>query len=303
MDETKGSLTAVATAFMRAYHAANHSPKIFDDFIAKELFTAEEDRLMRKGLAQCLPIFEPQCAAEGLDEETALDRVMRHQMSTVLCRSRYAEDCLEEAVAAGTEQYVILGAGMETYALRRPDMAARLTIFEVDHPATQTAKRNRFAQLGWAIPDHLRFVPFDFTEQPLAEALAQAAYVPHRASFFSLLGVSYYLSRENLFGTLRTVAENATPGSAIVFDYFHEDAFCPEKADTRMQALQMLVRHTGEPMQTGLHPVSLVAELSAAGFALQENLGPEELSRRYFQDRTDGLHAYAHVHLARAVVV
>jgi methyltransferase (TIGR00027 family) len=302
MDATKGSLTAVVTAFIRAYHATGDGPKVFDDFMARELFTEEERRLIGSNLAQCLPLFDPELAKAGPDEDTALDVVMRQQMSTVLCRSRYAEDCLEEAVAGGAAQYVILGAGMETYALRRPDMAGRLTVFEVDHPATQAFKKSRFAERGWETPGHLRFVPFDFTEETLAEALGQADYARQRESFFSLLGVSYYLPLENLQHTLRTIAATAPPGSALVFDYFDADAFIPEKADRRMRAIQTLVRNTGEPMHTGLAPETLTGMLRDAGFALREDLGPADLDRRYFAGRTDGLHAYDHVHLVRAEV-
>lgn len=303
-------MTAVVTAFIRAYHARNHSPKVFDDFMARELFTEEEWRLIGSNLAQCLPVFEPERAAAGADEAEALDAVVRHQMSTVLCRSRYAEDSLDAAVDGGAAQYALLGAGMDTHALRRPDLAGRLTVFEVDHPATQTLKKDRFVEKGWAIPDHLRFVPFDFTGadqtqslgEALGQALGQAGYDRRKSSFFSLLGVSYYLPREDLFGALRAVAENAAPGGAIVFDYFDEDAFIPQRMDQRMRAVQTIVRMTGEPMCTGLAPRSLAADLRDAGWTLTEDLDPAALDQRYFSGREDGQRAYGHVHLARAVL-
>ncbi len=301
MDEKKASMTAVVTAFIRAYHAADDGPKVFDDFMARELFTSEERRQIGSNLAQCLPVFEPGRAAADMSEAEALDAVMRHQMSTVLCRSRYAEESLDAAVASGATQYVILGAGMDTHAFRRPDLAGRLTVFEVDHPATQALKRNRFSEHGWAIPGHLRFVPFDFTGGALAQALEQAAYDQRALSFFSLLGVTYYLPRQDLFATLRGVAELAAPGSAIVFDYFDADAFVPEKMDRRMRATQTLVRASGEPMRTGLDPETLSDSLRDAGWTLAEDLGPAALDQRYFSDRADGLRAYGHARLARAV--
>jgi methyltransferase (TIGR00027 family) len=302
MQATSGSLTALVTAFTRAYHAAHDTPKVFDDFLAKDLFTEEENRLLRRNLAYCLQFFDPRRAADGPDEATALDLVMRRQMSTVLCRSRYAEECLDAAVAAGAQQYVILGAGMETYAFRRSDMAGRLRVFEVDHPATQAFKKSRLTERGWTIPEHLRFVPLDFTVGKLAPALVQAAYVPQQLSFFSWLGVTYYLPRDDLFRTLRTIAQNAPSGSPLVFDYFDTDAFDPDKADDRMRVMQALVRNSGEPMRTGLDPGSLADDLGEAGFALVEDLGPADLDRRYFSDRADGLRPYEHVHVARAVV-
>jgi len=302
MDADNGSLTAVATAFLRAYHAAHDAPKIFDDFLASKLFTDEEYGLMGRNMARCLPVFEPERAAAGLDEAEALDVVMRRQMSTVLCRSRYAEECLDEAVAAGTGQYVILGAGMDTYGFRRPDMAGRLRIFEVDHPATQAVKKSRLAALGWAIPDNLHFAPCDFTQGTLAAALGQTPYAARQTVFISWLGVSYYLRREVVLDAFRTMAQNAPSGSTMVFDYFDADAFVPGKMDTRMRAMQTLVRNCGEPMQTGFDPATLAAGLEAAGLVLKEDLGPQALGRRYFNGRADGLRPHAHVHLARAVV-
>jgi methyltransferase (TIGR00027 family) len=300
MDANKGSLTALVTAFIRAYHAANDTPKVFDDFWAKKLFTEEESSRMQRDLAACHPFYYPEQAAP--DEATALDRVIRLQMSTPLCRARYTEDCLEDAVRADAAQYVILGAGMDTYAFRRPDMAGRIRIFEVDHPATQDFKRRRLAERGWDIPGHLHFVPFDFTEGSFATALGQAAYSPRKPGFFSWLGVTYYLPRADLLHTLQTLAQNAPSGSAVVFDYFDADAFDPEKADKRMQAIQAIVRYAGEPMQTGFDPETLANDLAAVGLVLKEDLGTEQLSARYFAGRTDGLRANPHVHLARAVV-
>ncbi|MHC1712674.1 MAG: class I SAM-dependent methyltransferase [Solidesulfovibrio sp.] len=302
MNADKESLTALITAFTRAYHAANDHPKVFDDFMAKDLFTEEESRQLRRNLASCLQFFDPESAAAGPDEATALALVMRHQMASVLCRARYAEECLEEAVLAGTGQYVILGAGMDTYAFRRSDMAERLRIFEVDHPAMQAFKRKRLDEQGWEIPGHLHFVPFDFTGETFATALSQATYAARQLSFFSWLGVSYYLPREVFFRTLATIAQNAPSGSSIVFDYFDTDAFLPEKADKRMQVIQELVRYSGEPMQTGLDPDTLADDIAAVGFVLKEDLGPKQLDTRYFNGRIDGLRAYAHVRLARAMV-
>jgi len=303
MDANTGSLTALVTAFIRAYHATHGNPKVFDDFVARDLFTKDEYALLSRNLAQCLKFFDQEAAAAGLGEAEALDVVMQQQMATLLCRARYAEECLEEAVASGTEQYVILGAGFETYAFRRSDRAGRLHIFEVDHPATQSFKKRRLTELGWSTPRYLHFVPFDFTKESLGSALRQSAYSKQQASFWSWLGVSYYLPREVVSRTLRTIARNAPPGCSLVFDYIDADAFVPGKADKRMLAVQELVRSAGEPMQTGFDPLTLAADLQAVGFALKEDLGPAALDARYFGGRTDGLRAYAHVRLARAVVV
>lgn len=112
-------------------------------------------------------------------------------LSLVVSRARYAIDCLEEAVRQGVKQYVILGAGMDTFAFRRPEMLEQLQVFEVDHPAKQDSKRHRLAELGWKQPAQLHFVPVDFTQENLATALTRTSYDPQKLSFFTLRKTFY----------------------------------------------------------------------------------------------------------------
>ena len=108
-----------------------------------------------------------------------------------LGRSRYTEDSLEKAVEQGVKQYVILGAGFDTFAFRCPEILEKLQVYEVDHPATQAFKRSRLAEAGWELPPQLHFVPVDFEQESLAEALTRSSYDPQAPSFFSWLGVTY----------------------------------------------------------------------------------------------------------------
>jgi methyltransferase (TIGR00027 family) len=225
-----------------------------------------------------------------------------HNGPITLSRSRYTEDQLVAALAQDVQQYVILGAGFDTFAFRRPDLLDRLQVFEIDHPATQAIKQQRLALLNRPYPPQLHFVPIDFTTRRLSDVLPQSAYDPHKRSFFSWLGVTYYLTREVVLDTLRDVAGIALPGGAIVFDYMDADAFRPERAAKRVQLLQAIARQVGEPMQTGFDPIELAAELDRAGFRLEEDLDPAAIEARYFQHRSDEYHAFEHVHFARAVV-
>jgi methyltransferase (TIGR00027 family) len=303
VEENKASLTALISAYARAYHAKYDHPKIFDDFLACHMFTEEEFTSMGRNLAAALPFFDPEGAASCPDQETALALVMRAQSTPItVSRARYTEDCLETAVKQGAQQYVILGAGMDTFAFRRPEMVRQLQVFEVDHPATQAFKRGRLAELGWEHPAQLHFVPADFTKESLAAVLKRSSYDPDTVSFFSWLGVTYYLSRDVVLDTLRSLADIAPAGSAIIFDYLDTDAFVPERAAARVQRMQEVVRRTGEPMKTGFDPSTLAADLAAIGLRLYENVRPAEIEERYFQGRTDGLHAFEHVHFAWAVV-
>src|SRR5262249_36495076 len=149
-------------------------------------------------------------------------------------------DRLQEAVNQGIQQYVILGAGFDTFAFRRPDLLAHLDVFEVDHPVTQSMKRQRIT--GWDIPPQLHFIPVDFNQGSFRAALLQSAYDPHKRPFFSWLGVTYYLPREAIFSTLEAVRRLAPQGSTLVFDYMDNDAFDPAKAARRIQLMEASAR-------------------------------------------------------------
>ncbi|HTP08443.1 MAG TPA: SAM-dependent methyltransferase [Anaerolineae bacterium] len=309
MDEKWASITALITAYCRGYHATHDAPKIFDDFVAAELFTTEEHVAFDRQLASTLNLINPERAATNPDQATALAIVMQtHNGPITLSRSRYTEDRLLAALSTGAapeqtaQQYVILGAGFDTFAFRRPELLNRLEVFEVDHPATQAIKQQRLAMLDRPVPPQLHFAPIDFATQSLSDVLRQTSYDVHRKSFFSWLGVTYYLTREVVLETLREVAASATAGSEIVFDYMEADAFVPERAARRIQLMQTIARQVGEPMQSGFDPRALAAELDRVGFQLAEDLDPAAIEARYFPNRSDEYHAFEQVHFARAMI-
>lgn len=303
MEERQPSITALISAFGRAHHALHDAPKIFDDSLARHWFTDEAFTTMGRHLAEALTFFDPERAKSCPDQAAALAWMMRTQSTPItLSRARYTEDCLESALPQGMKQYVILGAGLDTFAFRRPELLAQLQVFEVDHPATQAFKRHRLAELGWDQPAQLHFVSADFTEESLAAALQRSPYDRELLSFFSWLGVTYYLPRDVVFDTLRSIARIAPTGSSLIFDYLEPDAFLPKKAAPRMQRMQAAAQRSGEPMITGLDPSTLAADLASVGLRLRENLSPSDIEEQYFHGRTDGFHAFEHVHFAQAVV-
>ncbi len=306
MKEKKASFTAQGLAYMRAYHAMHDNPKIFDDSLAYYLFKEDERLFFENAWSQVPRLYDPERAASLPDRAAAIAWTLQKITpgpSMTVTRSRYTEDILGKAVGQGVLQYVILGAGFDTFAFRRPEMLEKLQVFEVDHPVTQAFKRQRMAEAGWKLPAQLHFVPVDFEQESLAEVLTRSSYNPQALSFFSWLGVTYYLTREAIFATLRAIADIAPAGSAVIFDYLDNDAFVPEKAAKRVQVMIRDARQiAGEPMITGFDPSTLAADLAGLGFYLQENLSPTEIEERYFKGRTDGYHACEHLHFARAVV-
>jgi methyltransferase (TIGR00027 family) len=304
MEAKPVSRTAMGTAFMRAYHAAHDHPKIFDDFLAQHMITEEELRESEARHLKAFEKFDPERAASYADRRLALATWMQSAgaPAIVLGRARYNEDNLEQAVRAGVKQYVILGAGMDTFAFRRPDLVEQLSVFEVDQPATQAHKRQRLLRLGREQPERLHFIPVDFSREDLAATLRRSSYDPQAPSFFSWLGVTYYLTREALLGTFAAIAEVAPPGSSVIFDYLDTEAFVPERAARRVSIMVEIVKKVGEPMITGFEPSALAEDLAGVGLRLIEDLGPDEIQTRFFAERTDGYQACEHAHFAWAVV-
>jgi len=304
MEAKQVSRTAMGTAFMRAYHAAHDHPKIFDDFLAQHMITEEELRESEARHLRAFEKFDPDRAASYADPRLALATWMQNSgaPAIVLSRARYNEENLEEAVRSGVKQYVILGAGMDTFAFRRPDLMERLNVFEVDQPATQAHKRQRLMRLGREQPEQLHFIPVDFSREDLAAALQRSSYDPQAPSFFSWLGVTYYLTREALLGTFGAIAEAAPPGSSIIFDYLDTEAFVPERAANRVSIMVEIVKKVGEPMITGFEPSRLGEDLAGVGLRLIEDLGPEEIQTRFFVGRQDSYQACEQAHFAWAVV-
>ncbi len=303
MVEVQAGITALVTAYARAYHATHDDPKIFDDFLADQLYTDEEHIQLDRNLAGMIGIIDPEMAANHPNQAEALAWVIQHQHGPVtLSRSRFCEDRLEEAVRQGIKQYVNLGAGFDTFAFRRPDLLEQLQVYELDHPVTQAMKRQRVALAGWKIPEQLHFIPIDFSKQSLVAELLKSYYDPEMQSFFSWQGVTYYLELQVVQDTIRSIVDVSCPGSMLVFDYLEPQAFSPETASLRMRRMQETVRQLGEPAKTSFSPETLPSEMEALGIRLDENLSPADIERLYFQNRQDDYHAFEHFHFARTVL-
>lgn len=201
-------------------------------------------------------------------------------------RSRFTEDELAAAVQRGVRQYIVLGAGLDTFAYRNP--FAELRVFEVDFPATQEGKRAMLAEAGIAVPENVTFVPLDFEHHTLAEGLAEAGVDRNQPAFFGWLGVVPYLTLEAFRSSISVIAQFPAP-TAVSFDF----ALSPETLGPRSRmAFEMLaarVAAAGEPFRLFFTPELLESELRAVGFSQVELTGADELNHRYFSGRTDGL--------------
>lgn len=272
--KTRASSTAVFAAAMRANHVLWCAEPLFVDDYALRMLPwwwriGIGNRLLSSMVADgLLGVFRP------LHTENVL-------------RLRYGEDRLDEAIAEGVDQYVILGAGFDTFALRRRDLAERLRVFEADHPATQRAKRDRLGRLGEPAPPNLTFVPVDFETEALDSALATAGLRTDRPAFFSWLGVTYYLSLPAIAATLRRVAACAAPGSRLLLDYKLPAAALDAAQRKFADRLDRFVARLGEPMVSTFTAETLAEEAARVGGRRLDDVPPEEQARRYLAGRRD----------------
>jgi methyltransferase (TIGR00027 family) len=269
MQEGQPSKTAFGVARRRAVHQVlDHPPLVLNDPIA-------------------VPILGPQVAAEiAADAEKHNNPFALAMRAFMVARSRYAEDHLAEAVAQGVTQYVVLGAGLDTFAYRNPH--SHLNVFEVDFPATQQWKRDLLARAAIEIPPSLTFVPVDFERQTLTDGLAQIAFNFSEPAFFSWLGVTPYLTLEAFRATIRSIA--AMPQkSGVTFEYALERSSLTFREKLAFDLIAERVAKAGEPFQLFFSPDQMSHELTSQGFASIEELTSKDLNERYFQGRSDGL--------------
>ena len=295
--------TALIACYYRAHHHAHDEPRIFDDPIAQFLITSAEKEYIADFMIERLNTLDPGLAASGAARLVMLNGFMRSSPSPVegISRARYAEDLLEEAISQGVRQYVLIGAGMDTFAFRRPDLNQNLQLFEVDREEAQRFKRQRLAEAEIQEPGNLHFVTVDFSQESLDTALARSEYDPTAPAFFGWLGVTPFLHHNTVLDTLRAIKRTAAKGSHVVFDYIDDDAFDPDKASKGIRELIASLR-SRDPFSAGFDPDGLSRELIQTGFQVRENLGPTDIETRYFQERNDGFHAAEHAHFAWAVV-
>ncbi|HBF15719.1 MAG TPA: SAM-dependent methyltransferase [Clostridiales bacterium] len=298
--EQKASITALMSAFGRAFHAENEAHPIFRDSLAKDLMTGEEYAAVQHYLLGGAQFLEPEADPAKQEPRELLRRLVNvHLAPSPLCRAAYTERALRTAVLTGTEQYVLLGAGLDTFAFREPAFLSRHRVFEVDHPLTQADKKERIACAGWKVPDNLTFVPVDFTTDSLTDRLLAAGFDPSAKAFFSWLGVIYYLSGDAIDKTLAALSLLCADGSTVVFDYPDERFFsAPEK---RVQSTIGMARAGGEPMQSAFSYGELEKLLEKYDFLIYELLTPEEIQRDIIDRAGADMKAFEHVNYCLAV--
>jgi methyltransferase (TIGR00027 family) len=270
MHEAKPSRTAFRVAIRRAAHQIFDTPRVLDDPLAVRIVGAEFAARIKAGVAE---------------NSSVVSKSLR---AFLVARSRYAEDELARAVSDGVRQYVVLGAGLDTFAYRNLHAAAGLRVFEVDHPATQEWKREKLGLAGINIPDETVFVPVDFERETVVDGLRRVGFSMEGKTFFSWLGVTPYLTGRAFTETVGFIA-SMPAGSGVVFDYAVPKASLKFFEKLVFERIAARVAAAGEPFQLFFDAKELERRLRAVGFARFEDLGVEEINARYFRGRTDKL--------------
>ncbi|MBC8725885.1 class I SAM-dependent methyltransferase [Paraburkholderia sp. 31.1] len=261
--------TAARVALWRALHVqADAPPHVLEDEVGLQLLAPAEDWRSRGDM-------DP--------------RFTRPFRASIVARARFIEDLVVEQTGRGVDQYVILGAGLDSFAQRRPDIASRLTVFEVDPPGPQTWKRQRLGELGFGLPDWLRFVPVDFEAgDSWRQRLVAEGFDETRPAVVVSTGVSMYLTKEANAATLREVAGLAR-GSTFAMTFLLPLEMADPDVRPGLEMAEKGARASGTPFISFFMPQRMIAMAREAGFDDARHVSAADLTQRYFAARTDGL--------------
>ncbi len=260
--------TAVRVALWRALHLeVDQPPHVLDDDIGLKLAAPDAGWRNRPDMSPFTMPFR----------------------ASILARARFIEDLVEEQVARGVGQYVILGAGLDTFAQRRPETASRLTVFEVDQPGPQAWKRQRLIELGFGIPQWLRLVPVDFEAgDSWWHRLMETGFDSKQPAVVASTGVSMYLTRDAITAMLRQVASLA-PGSTLVISFLLPVELADPEVRPGIERAIEGARASGTPFISFFTPAEMLALVHETGFKAAQHVSASTLAQLYFADRTDGL--------------
>ncbi|MFD6508587.1 class I SAM-dependent methyltransferase [Bacillus sp. NPDC060175] len=302
MNKGEASVTSLVSAFGRAYHSEFDNPTIFDDCVAKDLISQKERNNIEMNMVQGIHFFNKDIAERFQNNpKEILKWITQVQLSpTSLARAAYCEKVLLHEITLGAKQYVILGAGLDTFSFRHRELENKIEIFEVDHPSTQQAKKVKVKEAEFEIPNNLHFVSMDFTKGFSYEQLRNEGF-ENKKTFFSLLGVTYYLKKEELASLIECLFEMVPEGSSIVFDYPDENLFTEKGLSNRVENMVKMATVGGEPMKSCFSYEEMEALLEKSGLLIYEHLSPEDINKLYFEGRNDYLEAFETVHYVHAV--
>lgn len=297
MIDKQESMTAKLCSFARAYHSNYGKQKIFDDYLAYDLMGKEEYEEIGQLIEYDYDIVSSS-GKHSFNGNIVYPRLNQYITPIPISRIAFAEQRLADFAAKnGKCQYVICGAGMDTFAFRNEN--PNIQIFELDHPDTGKYKRQKIQQLEWNIPGNIHYVAIDFSKDDMTETLINAGYDRNIPSFFAILGVTYYLTLPVFEDTIEKISRISRKGNQIVFDFPDESTFDKNGVE-RVIRLTEITAKLGESMRHGFSVGEIRRALNRQGFTVTVHKDPVAIQKQYFENRNDGLRAFENIHFILA---
>lgn len=298
MIDTQESITAKLCSFARAYHSNYGKEKIFDDYLAYDMMGKEEYEEIGQLIENDFDTSH--CDPHYCFCSTRICPKLNRYISPIpLSRIAFAEQELSRfAKENGKCQYVICGAGMDTFAFRNENYD--IQIFELDHPDTQRYKLERIRKLEWNIPENVRYVPIDFSKDDMTQILKKSGFDPSVPAFFAILGVTYYLTLPVFEQTIEKISRISVSGNKVVFDFPDETTFKEDSAE-RVRRLSEITAKLGEPMQHGFSLSEIDTALNRHGFLIDTHETPKTIQQHFFEGRADSQKAFENIHFILAI--
>lgn len=297
MIDKQESTTAKLCSFARAFHSNYEKQKVFDDYLAFDLMGKEEYDEIGQLIEHEYDItaFD---AGRSFSSAKIRASLNRYISPIPLSRIAYAERELDLFVRErGKCQYVICGAGMDTFAFRNAN--PNIMIFEIDHPDTQQYKLEKIRRLEWNMRENVKYVPVDFAKDNMAEKLKASGFDPKLPSFFSILGVTYYLTLPVFENTLEKISSISSTGSKLVFDFPDETTLSPNAAQ-RVIRLAEITAALGEPMLHGYTVSEVEDALERHGYIIDDHATPQKIQKRFFAGQNAEQSAFENIHFILA---
>lgn len=265
-NNTSPDSSAIRTALWRALHVQiDAKPHILEDEIGLALVAPTDDWQQRPDM-----------------------KFTKRLRASVVARSRFIEDLIIEQSKQGISQYVILGAGLDTFALRRPDVASKLQIYEIDQPGTLSWKQQRLIDIGFALPEYLHFVPVNFETSTWWKELVKAGFDSSKPAVIVSTGVTLYLTKEAIISTLNEIAKWA-PGSTLAMAFYLPIELLDEEDRSMQEIAEKGAKAAGTPFVSFFHPNEIIVMSDNAGLKHPRTISTKDMERLYFSDRTDQL--------------
>lgn len=277
------SLTALMSAFSRAYHLKNSEKPVFSDVCAEKLFSDEEYAQM-----------EQYILSGGGDVKAYVNT---HLAPTPVARARFCEESLQTGIKLGTEQYVIIGSGLDSFAYRNKNKA--VTVFEIDKESVIEDKRRRLARAKIEIPENVRLIQGDLSKESIETLLCENGFDKSKKTFFSCMGLLYYLSVDEISKLFESISAFAAEGSAVVFDFADNHLFSSDIP--RVKNMLKMAEKSGEPMKSCFSYSEIEKLLEKHGFLIYEFLSDKDIQDRFFSNQNNELTAFEHINYALVV--